>query len=475
MKKFIIPLILILTACGDFGDTNVDPNNPTSVPVAGFLTNAIHSMPAYESGTTGLYYAQYWSATRYTENSRYSVTQFDFTSIYSGPLSDLQKVIDMNSDPATMEMAAESGSNANQIAVARILKAYFFLHATDRWGDLPYTEALMALENLTPAYDTQSAIYTALFDELDKAIEEFDGGAVPKGDILFNGDTGKWKRFANALRLRMALRISDIDPATAKAEFEAAVADGVLASNEDNAIYHYLGNGVFDNPRYNDFLTRTDNAVSKTVVDKLLALNDPRVATYADPIGASAGDVYAGMPYGLGNAEAGSYGFDEVSLPNSVYVKAKDSSVPILTYAQVLFGLAEGAAYGWNAGGSAESFYNAAIKASMEQWDVFDQTAYESYIQQTSVAFVDAKAIELIGEQKWLALYMQGYEGWAEWRRLGYPELVSAPAAANNSGQIPRRQAYPASESQNNQANYENAVARQGADDLDTRVWWDVQ
>ena len=475
MNKFIIPLIIILTACGDFGDTNVDPNNPTSVPVAGFLTNAIHSMPTYESGITGLYYAQYWSATRYTENSRYSVTQFDFTSIYSGPLSDLQKVIDMNSDPATMEMAAESGSNASQIAVARILKAYFFLHATDRWGDLPYAEALMALENLTPAYDTQSAIYAALFEELDNAIEEFDAGAAPKGDILFNGDTDKWKRFANSLRLRMALRISDVDATTAKAEFEAAVADGVLASNDDNAIYHYLGNGVFDNPRYNDFLTRTDNAVSETIVDKLMALNDPRVATYADPIGASAGDVYTGMPYGLGNAEAGGYGFDEVSLPNSVYVKAKDSSVPILTYAQVLFGLAEGASYGWNAGGSAESFYNAAIKASMEQWDVFDQTAYESYIQQTSVAFDDTKAIELIGEQKWLALYMQGYEGWAEWRRLGYPELVPAPAAANNSGQIPRRQAYPASESQNNQANYEDAVARQGADDLDTRVWWDVQ
>lgn len=475
MKKFIIPLIFIVAACSDFGDTNVDPNNPTQVPVSGFMTDAINWMPTLESSSVGLYYAQYWSSTRYTEESRYSTTQFDFTSIYSGPLNNLQKVIELNTDPETAAFAAQSGSNANQIAVARILKAYFFLHATDRWGDLPYTEALKGVDNLTPAYDTQSAIYSALFEELDNVIGEFDNGPGPAGDILYNGDISKWKKFANSLRLRMAMRISKIDPDKAKTEFEAAVADGVFTSNDDNAIYQYLGNGVYDNLWYTAFLTRTDNAVSKPLVDMLSALDDPRLVAYADPINPDAPDVYAGMPYGVGNGEAGDYGFDDISLPSSTNVIGKDSPIPILTYSEVLFFLAEGAANGWDAGGSAEDLYNAAIKASMEQWGVFDQSVYDTYIAQQEVAYDPANALQLIGEQKWLASYMQGYEAWAEWRRLGYPALTPAPAAANNSGQIPRRQAYPASESQNNNANYEEAVARQGSDDLDTRVWWDVE
>ncbi|ELR68608.1 hypothetical protein C900_00211 [Fulvivirga imtechensis AK7] len=475
MKKFIIPLAFVVAACSDFGDKNVDPNNPTQVPVAGFLTDAISDMPGMESTATSLYYSQYWSATRYTEASRYSVTQFDFTGIYSGPLNNLQKVIDMNTDPETRVFAAESGSNANQIAVAKILKAYFFLHATDRWGDLPYSEALRGAENLTPVYDPQSAIYSSIAEELDDVIEEFDNGAAPKGDILYNGDISKWRKFANSLRLKMALRISKVAPDKAKTEFEAAVADGTFTSNNDNAIFNYLGNGAFDNPWHIAFLTRTDNAVSEPLVDMLLDLNDPRLQAYADPINPGQPDVYAGMPYGLGNGEAGGYGFEEVSLPNSSKVIGKDSSIPILTYAQVLFYLAEGAANGWNAGGTAEEYYNEAIKASMEQWGVFDQPSYDSYITQPAAAFDASNATQLIGEQKWIATYMQGYEAWAEWRRLGYPDLQPAPAAVNNSGQIPRRQAYPASESQNNKANYDKAVARQGTDNLDTRVWWDVE
>lgn len=475
MKKFIIPLAFILAACGDFGDTNVDPNNPTKVPVAGFMTDAIRYMPGQESSSTGLYYAQHWAATRYTEASRYSTTQFDFTYIYSGPLNNLEKVISMNTDPETKVYAAESGSNANQIAVAKILKAYFFLHATDRWGDLPYSEALKGALDITPAYDEQSFIYSSLFSELDNAIDEFDNGAGPTGDILYHGEVEKWRRFANSLRVRMALRISKVDPAKAKAEFEAAVEDGVFTSHADNAIFQYLGNGAFDNPWYLSFLTRTDNAVSKTMVDMLLALDDPRLQAYADPVNPGEPDTYAGMPYGVGNGEAGGYGFDQVSLPNSTNVIAKDSGVPILTYAQILLFLAEGAANGWDAGGTAANFYNAAIKASMEQWGVFDEAEYNNYVQHPAVAYDPAKATQLIGEQKWIATFMQGYEAWAEWRRLGYPDLQPAPAAANNSGQIPRRQAYPASESQNNKANYDQAVTRQGADNLDTKVWWDVE
>ncbi|NMM50371.1 SusD/RagB family nutrient-binding outer membrane lipoprotein [Marinigracilibium pacificum] len=475
MKKYIIPLLLILLGCDDFGDINTDPNNPTQVPVSGFLANAIHSLPGYENGLTGLYYSQYWAATQYTENSRYDVSQFDFTGIYSGPLNALETVIDYNSNPETMAFAAESGSNANQIAVAKILQSHFFIHATDRWGDLPYSEALKGSENLAPAYDTQEDIYNAIFDDLDEAINQFDNGAAPSGDILYNGDIEKWKKFANSLKLKMAIRISNIAPEKARQEFEEAVSDGVFTSNADGAFYQYLGDGVFDNPRYDDFLTRIDNAVSKELTDVLNNLNDPRLKAYADPINPNEPDTYEGIPFGLDNSAASDYAYDEVSLPNSSLVISKAAEIPILTYSQVLFFLAEGAEKGWNANGSASEHYNEAIKASMEQWGVFDQSIYDDYINHADVKYESENAMKLIGTQKWIATYLQGYEAWAEWRRLGYPELLPAPAALNNSGEIPRRQGYPSSESQNNAANYEAAVSRQGPDDLDTSVWWDTE
>ncbi|WP_422361138.1 SusD/RagB family nutrient-binding outer membrane lipoprotein [Reichenbachiella sp.] len=475
--KYILVLSTLLSTwgCDDFDDLNESPNNPIQVPVSGLLTNAIHKMPGLDDADvdndetpTGLLYAQYFSQNQYTTESRYSVSQFDFTTIYAKGLNDLAEVIRLNSNEETMGFAARSGSNANQIAVASILKAYYIIHCTDRWGDLPVSEAFQGTENIAPAYDSQRDIYVSMFQLLKDAVAMMDNGDVVDGDILYGGDMSKWTKFANSLRMRMALRLSNVEESLASSEFNSAYAAGGFESVDDNAVYQYIGDGVYDNRWWSEFQNRTDYVMSATLVDFMLAQNDPRLPAFADQ---NESGTYAGTPYGL--ASTTDYPVTSVSLPSSTNVRAVDSPITLFSYSQILFAIAEARQRGWITAGTAQEFYEDAIQASFDEWGAGDAS---TYLAQAGVAFNAANALQLIGEQKWVALFMDGYEGWAEWRRTGYPALNPAIDAANSSGQIPRRQAYPLSESLNNASNYEAVISsgRQGVDNLDTPVWWDV-
>ncbi|MEL6593678.1 MAG: SusD/RagB family nutrient-binding outer membrane lipoprotein, partial [Bacteroidota bacterium] len=359
-----------------------------------------------------------------------------------------------------------SGSNANQIAVARILKAYFFHHLTDRWGALPYSQALLGRENFKPSYDSQEAIYDAIFSELTAAVAQIDGGDGVDGDFIFGGDMDKWARFANTVRMIAALRLTKVNPSKAQSEFNAAVAGGLI---EEDAMYPYLSETNNQNPWFGRFITRTDYAISNVLADRMTVLNDPRLAAYADP--APATGTIVGMPYGI--EDAGSVPNSDVSFPHVDNVRGQAAPIGIITMAQVYFSLAEAAVSGWTSD-DAEEMYNLGIKASMEQWGVFEETAYNDYIA-NDAPYDAANPLPGIGEQKWIALYLQGYEAWKEWRRTGYPDLQPAPDPLNASGEIPRRQAYPVTERDLNEENYNAAVSAQGADELSTRTWWDVQ
>jgi len=167
----------------DFGDTNVDPNRTNKPVTAALITNAIAGMGAAFI-TEGLY-CQYFAQSQYTDGSLYSRTEGGFGT-YSGVLYDLQNVIINNTDADLKTAALVQGSNANQIAVSRILKAYYFARLTDYFGDLPYTQALTG--EVKPVYDAQQTIYNGIFKELDEAVKQFDGGVAARGDILF-----QWK------------------------------------------------------------------------------------------------------------------------------------------------------------------------------------------------------------------------------------------------------------------------------------------
>ncbi|MDQ4139518.1 MAG: SusD/RagB family nutrient-binding outer membrane lipoprotein [Bacteroidota bacterium] len=485
MKKNYIPKVVLLIvllfsvgACeSDFEEINTDPNNPTEVPTAFLLSSAQQSIIQAAFGmnrTTnwdaiGMRYMQMWTSTLYTDDDRYAIREGDFTEFYKGGLTDLTEIIRLNTDEKTKATVAASGANQNQIAVARILKAWTFQIITDIWGDIPYSEALQGLANTTPAYDPQSAIYTDLIKELDEATAQIDETAGDiQGDLFYNGNMANWKLFAQSLKLRMGMRLSEVDPEKAAKTVQEALSAGVFTSNDQMATFRYMASAPYYNPFYHNYYIGTPTiAVANTLVDKMLELQDPRISAYAQE--KENGGGFVGMPYGVSAAIAGSVNNKNVSF-QSTRVLAADVKLVLQSYSEVLFLQAEAAARGW-ASGNPEELYKAAITASMQYWDV-PQGQIDTYLAQPAVAYDPTNYRKSIGDQKWLSLYLQGLEAWSEWRRLDYPALLPAPDAAQGR-EIPRRRGYPLQEISLNKASYEAAVARQGPDVMETRVWWD--
>lgn len=490
--SIFISIILYTASCTKFpDDINVNPNSPTKASNAQLLTYAIAHLTDEMESSYGMLYAQQFSEMPYTENSRYTVINFDFYDIYSEPLANLQAIIDAKS------YNVNEGSDANQKAVARILKAYFFWQMTDRWGDIPYSQALKGKDNLTPKYDRQQDIYNDLFKELKEAASQIDNGNSVKGDILYSGNMDNWRMLANSIRMLMALRLSKIDPETGKQQFNDAMQAGIFTSNSQSAVFAHLPEANYENYWYYvaNVQERKWYWISEPLVNYMKPLNDPRLPTFADK---NKDGEYVGVPYGLdGDAIAQ---IDDADMSwMGLHVRTQNAPTFVVTYAEILFAMAEAAKTGWISGGDAmaEAYYKQGIEASIRQWnrnyiadydvnnnppeknydpsDKGDTTGLAAYIAHPSVTYNSSDALKQIAYQKWVHLYMNGYEAWAEWRRTGYPIL--SPAPDNNNIPIPRRQGYPVTEQGINSANYKAAVAQQpglnGKDDLNGRMWWD--
>jgi len=473
-----IALVFLGVSCSkvnDFGDTNVNPGGTGTPVTAALLTNVLSGIGGYTTSVQPGQYAQYFSETQYPGTSLYSAPILAFSGTYSGSLFDLQNIINQNTDPATKTIVAASGSNANQIAVARILKAYIYWNITDRWGDIPYSEALKGAAIKLPKYDKQSDIYVDLVKELKEAIAQFDNtGIIFKGDILMNyAGTGtvtavntKWKKFANSLRMLIALRASKIFPTAGQwsaTEFAAALADanGYIASNTDNVALAYP-NTTFPNPWYSNYVisARSDNAVTSFMMNTLTSTADPRAASY--------GTNTVGFPYGLDRPRATLY------TPACFILKgtgmAATDPVNIVTASVVTLARAEAAERGWTSE-SAATLYAAAINLSFTQYG-YTAAQATTYLAQPAIAY-GTNNLQKIATQKWIALFPDGIQAWCEWRRTGFPVLTPAPYATNPSKLIPRRYMYGTDEYSLNATNVAAAVTLMGKDDQDTRVWWD--
>ncbi|GAB2582109.1 SusD/RagB family nutrient-binding outer membrane lipoprotein [Spirosoma areae] len=471
-------LLITTVACNDFGNINVNPNNPSAPNTASLFTGAIRNVGTINNqvgpgafNSAPALYVQQLSDITYIEESRYKTVNFTYNGLYTGPLNNLQQIIDLNTNEATKLASSSNGSNANQIAAARILKAYFFQFITDRWGDVPYTQALKGSTNFSPTFDKQQDIYNDLFKEWKEAAAQFDGGKAVVGDVLLNGDATRYKKFANSLRLIAALRLSKVDPAKGKTEFNAALTDGVFTANSDNVQYKYLADANNQNALYDNYTVsnRKDFGVSNTFVDFLKKVGDPRLPYLATT---NQKGEYVGVPYAVFPSPGKAQDF---SLAGNMLTQ-QSSPVNVLTYAEILFAQAEAAKLGWTTG-DAKMLYETAVKASLQQWmgSGYTEAAYTTYIAKPDVAYTDATALEKIGNQRWIALFAQGTEAWNEWRRTGYPVLKPAANPLNGGTAIPRRLAYPVTETTLNAKNYAEVTARQGKDDQYTRVWWDKQ
>jgi hypothetical protein len=352
--------------------------------------------------------------------------------------------------------------------VAKILKAYFFWHITDRWGDVPYSEALKAEANFTPKYDKQSAIYDSLFKLLEDANGMIVTGNI-SNDIIYGGDMTKWKKLANTMRMLMALRLSKIDPAKGTIQFNAGMAAGAMTANSDNFVYKHLPDAANQNYWYGQVfgMNRSWWALSKTLVDRMKPTADPRLAIYGEKTKALPQD-YVGLPYGNTSV----INKDNYSLMGTGIWK-QDAHIHLVTYAQMLFAKAEAAKLGWIPGGdaTAKTNYDLAIEQSVRQWNNNSITGLPAMMAHVDVVYNPATALQQIANQRYIHLFMHGYEAWAEYRRTGYPNDMVSPGGKA----VPRRQGYPAPEVFNNATNYQQAIQTQfsGQDNLTGRVWWD--
>lgn len=378
-------------------------------------------------------------------------------------------------------------------AWAIILRAQLVQRLTDAYGPQPYSQ-ISATNHENTAYDSQEELYKAVINDLTKASEMLQGigvaSSIAEYDDVYDGDFSKWRKFANSLKLRMAIRMSAADPAFAKQAAEEAILAGVIEKNEDNAMIKYPKNPlhVVSHP-YKDYCASAD-------IDAFLnGYNDPRADKFFMKTNIeNSPRAIVGIRFGarpVDNAKA-----DDLY---SRFNVALTDRLLWLPAAEMAFARAEGKLLGWNVGDlSAKDYYEMGVSLSFEQWGAGDASSYLNDDTSTQADYVDPansaspisavstitikwndtdsneKKIERLATQKWLALFPLGMEGWSEVRRTGYPKLFKSATTQLYNLDTPNRLPFPPAERKNNRENYDNAVSKlNGADNFETKLWWD--
>lgn len=493
--KHIILGVFLLSAVSctkDFDEMNTNPNKPAEATEAQLFTNAQFYFSdnigdEWNSGRMGMYYAQYWSSTYYSEESRYqireTVNQTMWNTFYADVLNELKNAQEI-------AQAKKFDGWENRVAIAEIFKAFTFHYISDIYGGpIPYSEALDP-SNVIPKYDSGEDVYAGLIKTLQEQVKILDESKPGfDGDIVYAGSVEKWKKFANSSILRIALRMIDAKPAEAQAAIAFALnpANGGIISNQDeSAMFRWQSSAPNNNPINESNKTRQDFSMSKPFIDYLKLFSDPRLSAYALPLvdarGQSLG-TYEGEVYGLRNGN-GSSNADRtmVSLPTAYAIGAEAPTI-WLDLAEVKFMLAEIAQRGLNVGltGTAAEYYADGIRTSMEFAGVNDNAAITSYMAR--VPYNASKWKDCIGTQKWIAMYTQGIQGWFERLRLDFKnpysgaEIFALPADGTLDPDVttfPGRMTYPVIEASLNGANYQSALQLIGGKNTKAaKSWWD--
>lgn len=506
IQLFGLVLLLVTSGCTkDFEAINTNPNDvdwkknhPDLLLTSAIegLSDQIHDV--WLGHEIGSCWVQHMAKVQYTDEDRYIVRNEVVNSVwsflYSGPGVEIQRIIEI----------AEKDSIDNYKGVALVLKCYLFSVLTDLYGDIPYSEAFKIDSTLTPKYDSQESIYLDLISKLNDANTLLDpNNEGIKGDILFNNSISKWKKFANSLRLRLLLRMSDrLDyQSFVKNEFKNMLVDNpadypIFGDNSDNAALRYLGAYPNNNPLNETYKTRDDHRLSKTLVDRMYqSVNhdhpDWRIVAYANT--PEAGGYWVGLPNGLTSAQAAMYLGNGTKMTSKIgdYFIRPESEGMLMSYAELCFILAEAVERGFISGSTVTSqqYYERGITASYYQFQepitsltpvyypsIPANTGIDTYLSDFLTrggAWDAVDPLKKIVEQKWVAMFDQGLQAWFEWRRTNIPQLVPAEDGLND-GKIPVRIRYSSEEYSRNGTQLKEAVDRQGVDDLNTRVWWDA-
>jgi hypothetical protein len=429
----------------------------------------------------------------YNQDNRES-TRINWQSYYRNVIRNTRDVV---------ERTKEDPSRVNVMNMARILQAHAFMILTDSYGEVPYAEGGLGYytQNFYPEYNTQQEIYTSIIQELTEASAALNAGArLETSDVLHGGNIERWKKFANSLLLRAGMRLSERDASRAQSVVSAAFAAGVITVNADNTAMRHDANYL--NPVGNN-LNSTEAAnyyLAAPFVNYLKSTDDPRLSAIAirytgaksgpeqtPASGNTAAAVQNGMPMGNDNATIpgvaaglGLASFYEFSQADRRRMTKPTSPCYFVTASQSLLLLAEARHRGWITQGTVEEYYNAGVIAHMEQLASYDPgsavAAGDITTYLTNHPFDGAgNVMEQIHTQYWVSSFLNGPEAFANFRRTGFPALAPNPFPGKDiTGDFIQRLTYPTSELSVNAANLNAAIARMGADDLDTKVWWDV-
>ena len=504
-----LSLMLGLGGCDqDFDTININPNSPEKVSSNLLLPTVIRSTTNEIAGNAwgyGNVVMQYVAKIQFTNEDRYNwgPQGNPYNSFYNN-MRDINNVIAISS---------EAGQQ-NYVGIAKVLRAHLFSYMTDAYGEIPYSEAIKAKDGVNyPQFDSQEAIYADILKELEEANSLLGTtNERVEGDILFNGNVERWKKFANSLRLRILMRLSDRqDPSQAmQAILNNPAQYPIFTSSAEQAALQYLQDVPNQHPLYTTRSGSFDEyRLSARMEGVLKDLNDPRLYAFAQPTNASGAGVlgdmnaYEGVPNGLADEEALQYspsgdpskgGSNFISRVGLLWSCSACTGLAsptgyqaiLMSYAELQFILAEARERGFISLGSAEEYYKKGIQSSVdyyrERYTAINQGQIasklvldETYFSQEKVAYTGSQAerLEKIGTQKWLALFFSGMEAWHDWKRTGYPAITPGPAAFIST--VPVRFMYPASVQALNNENCKAALARQGVDAITTKVWWDVK
>ena len=487
MKNRLLILIpvfaLFVSSCADdITGLNQDTKRPTTTKSEFLFTSAQHAMMDQVTSTSVNFnvfrlFAQQWTEVQYPQESQYDLTgrtipDRHWATYYRDVLRDYKESKDL-----LLQEKANFGGTAdeakvldNKIAVIDILSAYSYSILVDTFGDIPYTEALDIVNFPLPKYDDAQTIYKDLISKLAVASHALDqsNGSFGDADLVFGGDTEKWAKFANTIRLRMAINMDDVDHGYANTQVLAAVTDGVILNSEDGAYLKYASLQPNANPLYVDLVAsgRDDFLPADTFVNKLNSLADPRRPKFFKEFPEGSG-TYVGGVYGVLNTYGNYSHFTET-------IKQPEYPGVLLTASEVEFLLAEAVERGIAVGGSAAFHYTAAITLSLQDWGVAAGDI-SAYLARPSVAYATATGDwkQKIGEQTWIGLYNRGFEAWTSYRRLDFPVLRVPPVTFGEITEVPKRYSYPGIEQSLNATNLAAAVAKLGNNSPVSHVFWD--
>jgi len=495
---------------------NYDPNNLLSTAQFNYSNIGYYQL-LYESTMMQLLSSTYYyynNGDKYINVASYTDYQgrvFDEGYAQSSTIREMQK----------LAMQKDTVKYSNLIAVGDMMFVLILQRITDMYGDVPYSQADKADQGIKyPIYDRQQDIYNSMLSDLDKAINKLDPNKpTPTADLFYNGDINKWRRFGYSLMLRIAMRLTKIDPVTAKKWAEKAAAGGTFNDVNDNTIVLTDATN-YKNQNGTSIALRTVSDYrevrwSKTLIDFLRNTGDPRLGVIAevskDGFANNSNETLAGnidtavqlgMPNGYdlqggttdirnapgypGGTGSGSdiAPLGKYSRPRtSVYLKLGGPNF-IMTYAETELLLAEASLRGWNVPGSAGQHYANGLSGSLQSMAQIDASAtipaatIATYVSANPLNLTNTDtALQMINNQYWAATGtdFNFIEAWFNWKRSGYPNLIPVNYPGNvTNATIPRRMIYLSTEVLNNPDNYKAAVARlPGGDVLTSRVWWD--